>query len=301
MKIASLRLYPVKSTAGIEVDRWPLDATGLRFDRRLMVVDPYGEFVTLRGHPRLVTLQGSLGAPPDPDARWLRLSVPGHAPFDVALEQQADGEPMPVRIWGDAVGARAAHAVAAGTGALVDVDGILSKTLGRPVRLAVFDSATTRPVDPRYAAASDHTQFADGFPLLVTTTGSLAELSRRRGEPVSMERFRPNLVIACDEPFAEDRWRRLLVHADGGDIVLELVKPCARCVGVNVEPGTGRSSKEPLATLARFRTRDGQVFFGQNAIHRRATEAPGQSEAVAGVGVLSVGQAISILAATDPA
>ena len=287
MKIASLHVYPVKSTAGIPVDRWPLDATGLRFDRRFMVVDPFGEFVTLRGHPRLVTLVGSLGTPPDPTASWLRLTVPGHAPFDVAVAPHPDSEPLPVRIWGEAVRARAAHVVDA-VGAAIDVDTILSKTLGRPVRLAVFDPATTRPVDPDYATPSDHTEFADGFPLLVTTTGSLAELSRRRGETVSMDRFRPNVVIDCDEPFAEDRWTRVAVHTDLGEVALDLVKPCARCVGVNVEPGTGRSSKEPLATLARFRTRDGKVYFGQNAIHR-------------GVSVLSVGQAVSVLAVTEPA
>jgi len=288
VKIASLHLYPVKSTAGIPVERWPLEATGLRFDRRLMVVDPYGEFVTLRGNPRLVTLAGSLGAPPDPAATALRLSVPGHPAFDVELLPSPEAEPMSVRIWGEAVQARAARAVSAdGTGAAIDVDAVFSKALGREVRLVVFDPATTRPVDPDYATPIDHTHFADGFPLLVTTTGSLAELARQRGEAVSMDRFRPNVVIDCDEPFAEDRWRRLAVHTGGGEIALDLVKPCARCVGVNVEPRTGKTSKEPLATLARFRTRDGKVYFGQNAIHR-------------GVGDLSVGQEVSVLAVTEP-
>ena len=104
--------------------------------------------------------------------------------------------------------------------------------------------------------------FADGFPFLVATTGSLSDLNQRLETPVSMKRFRPNIVIAGAEPFEEDRWGRFSVNG----VVFENVKPCSRCSITTVAPETGLASAEPLRTLSTFRRFESGVMFGQNAI-----------------------------------
>lgn len=283
MHLAGLTIYPLKSGAGIELQRAPLIATGLLHDRRFMLVDRAGDFVTLRGHPRLVTVHAAIEdevrvrftcAGDDAGVRRSLLGPRPVAPIEPLVVSLApdDGEPaqIEVQIWGDYLPATAVSQAA---------DAWFSALLGKPVQLVRFDEPVRRQVELPYAQPGDSVHFADGFPLLLTGTASLALLSEQLGSEVAMSRFRPNLVIATSEPFVEDRWRQIRV----GSIVVDIVKPCARCVGVNVEPGTGRTSKEPLATLARFRTRDGKVFFGHNAINR-------------GVGVLSLGDHVEVVA-----
>lgn len=287
MRVVELNIHPLKSAGRIPVERWPLGPTGLRHDRHFMLVDPNGDFITLRGTPRMVTILPSLGEPPSAEASRARFVVAGassgggeapHGAGGHALEVPLgapEGARLTVQIWGDHVEARVVSA---------EADAWFTRVLGRPVHLVVFDEGERRQVDLRFARPGDHTQFADGFPLLVTTTGSLAALANELGHEVAMARFRPNLVVETDAPFVEDGWRRIRV----GEIELELVKPCARCVGITVEPGTGRTSKEPLASLARLRTRDGKVYFGQNAVHR-------------GVGTLAVGDPVEVVERAEPA
>lgn len=250
------------------MERWPLGPTGLVHDRSLMLVDPMGRFVTLRGVPRMVLLQAGQFVAEAHGFTFEVVDRPGLGTLEVRLEDAPEGQ-LEVEIWGEWVMADrlATHA-----------DTWFSAALDQPVRLVRLPAARARQVDPRYAALGDLVGLADGFPLLVTTTASLEALSHELGEAVPVERFRPNLVIATDEPWVEDRWRRIRV----GPIELELAKPCARCVGINVDPFSGKTSREPLKTLARSRTRDGKVYFGQNAIHR-------------GVGVLSVGDRVEVL------
>jgi len=278
MRVVELDIHPLKSAGRITVERWPLGPTGLRLDRRFMLVDPNGDFITLRGTPRMVTIQPSLGEPPSAEATSVRFTHLGAPEASGALEVPlgaSAGDRITVQIWGDHVAARVVSA---------EADAWFTRALGRPACLVVFDEGERRQVDLRFARAGDHTQFADGFPLLVTTTGSLAALAKELGHEVAMARFRPNIVIATDQPWVEDAWRRIRV----GDIELELVKPCGRCVGITAEPGTGRTSREPLRTLARMRTRDGRVLFGQNAVHR-------------GVGTLVVGDPVAVVERAEPA
>lgn len=265
-------VHPLKSGRGQAVEHWPLGPTGLVLDRSLMLVDPMGRFVTLRGVPRMVLF----GARPfGSDATGFTFEVidrPELGPFEVDLLAPPNGQ-LEVEIWGEWVLADRFSERA---------DAWFSAALGQPVSLVRLPDARARQVDPRYAALGDLVALADGFPLLVTTTASLATLAGDLGEAVPMERFRPNLVIETYTPWIEDRWRRVRI----GAIELELAKPCARCVGINVDPETGRGSREPLKTLARTRTRDGKVYFGQNAIHR-------------GVGGLSVGDVVEVLETSD--
>jgi uncharacterized protein YcbX len=117
--------------------------------------------------------------------------------------------------------------------------------------------------------------FADGFAFLLVSEESLADLNARLDSPLPMNRFRPNLVIAGAEPFGEDRLDAFRI----GDVRFRVVKPCARCVVTTTDQATGERGHEPLRTLATFRRRDGEVFFGQNVVHE-------------GVGPLRVGEAL---------
>ena len=260
MKLGGLNIYPLKSGAPIALEHASLVDTGLLHDRRFMLVDGQGDFVTLRGYPKLVTV----GAEISSDhvvftVAGERLEVPLESAGEDFREQRsvASGEQqvVPVQIWGDYVDAVQVSAAA---------DSLFSKFLGKRVRLMRFDRPERRQVDPGYAEPGDSVHFADGFPLLVCGTASLAALSEWLGADVSMSRFRPNVVVETDVPFIEDAWQTIRV----GDIPMDIVKPCARCVGVNADPDSGRVTKEPLATLAKFRTQDQKVMFGQNAIHR---------------------------------
>jgi uncharacterized protein YcbX len=251
--IAALAVHPVKSCRGIRLEAAVLTERGLRHDRRWMIVDAEGRFRTQRELPRLATLRTAIEAD--------RL-VLGIGPDEVSLPLDGDdGEPMTVTVWRDSV-----EAVRPDPG----VDMLLSAWSGRPLHLVRFPEAVRRPCDSTYAEPGAHTGFADGFPLLVASLSSLAELNdalRERGaEPVPMTRFRPNLVVAGVPARIEDRHRRLEL---GCGAALELVKPCDRCVVTTTDQETGeRHPSEPIATLGRIRRnpRTRGVMFGQNAV-----------------------------------
>ncbi len=247
-KVTSLVVYPVKGCAGTALGEARLLERGLEHDRRWMVVDRHGRFVTQRELPALARVRPSLG-----DGR-LRLSLPDGAAVEVPVVDE--GEPVRVRIWRDEVEALAPSAAA---------DAALARCFDRPLRLVRFPEDTRRPCDPDYAPAGSHTGFADGFPLLVTSEGSLAELNDallEQGEgPVPMDRFRPNLVLAGLPPRAEDRAGRIRL---AGGLELLFVKPCERCIVTTTDQATGeRQGPEPIATLRRIRP---GVLFGQNAV-----------------------------------
>ncbi|MEZ4423632.1 MAG: MOSC domain-containing protein [Gemmatimonadota bacterium] len=251
MHVSALYLHPLKSGRRVALDRAALTERGFAGDRTWMVVRPDGAFLTGREHPRLTQVAARV------EGEDLELSTPGGTVLHVP-PPSADAEAVPVRIWGDDVRARAAGG---------EADRWLSDTLGFPCRLVRLDPEAPRTVDPTYARPSDTVGFADGFPVLVTTTASLEALNARLPEPLAMTRFRPNLVVDGATAFAEDGWRHIRV----GETELALVKPCARCVLTTVDPETGEvhPDGEPLRTLATFRRSDRGVLFGQNAIPRR--------------------------------
>ena len=113
--------------------------------------------------------------------------------------------------------------------------------------------------------------FADAYPVLVATTGSLAavntEIGRRGGTPITMRRFRPNIVIDSDEPWAEDFWRRLKI----GETELELVKPSDRCVVTTRDQLTGAATgDEPLRSLATVHmSADPRIKIGRASCRER--------------------------------
>ena len=257
-RIAGLFIYPVKGCGGIEVEATRLTARGFEHDRRWMIVDPSGRFRSQRELPQLATIRPRL------EDGELRLALGTEA--EVRLPVGDAGEPFMVQVWRDQVLARTVDP---------DIDRTLSEFTGKPVRLVRFPDQTRRPCDPAYAPADSHTGFADAFPLLVTSEASLAELNQALlaagAATVSMNRFRPNIVLADVPAGAEDRHGFIELGAELG---LALVKPCDRCVVTTVDQQYGRKTgNEPLATLKRIRRNPatGGAWFGQNAVPRFET------------------------------
>lgn len=249
VQLAGIHVYPLKSARGIRLDASAVDPTGLRHDRRWMIVTEEGRFVTQREEPRLALVVPTI------EAETLRLSAPGAGDLRVPLEPDAPRYGRrPVRIWQDEVRALDMGDEAAAW---------IADRLGAPHRLVHFPRSESRQVDPQYARDGDRVGFADGYAFLLASEASLADLNARLDVPVPMDRFRPNLVIRGAAPFEEDGWREVRI----GGIRFRVVKPCARCAITTVDQGTAAVGREPLRTLATFRRAGSKVTFGQNLVH----------------------------------
>jgi uncharacterized protein YcbX len=248
-RLASLHVYPIKGAAGISPREWEVDRRGLRYDRRWMLVEPSGEFLTQREVPELALVRPRIEPP------HLVVEAPAMTELRLPLHPMG-GRRKRVRIWNDRVEALLPDQRA---------DQWFTDYLGTPTGLAWLPEEADRPVDRAYAEAAHQVSFADGFPFLVIGQESLDDLNRRLAVPLPMNRFRPNLVVAGAEPFAEDDWRRVRI----GELELDVVKPCARCVVTTTDQQTAERGVEPLRTLATYRRIDGKVVFGQNALHDR--------------------------------
>ncbi len=247
LRLTGLNIYPIKSARGIPLDESAVDEFGLQYDRRWMVVDEAGVFLSQRGHPRLALVVPSISD------ETLQVDAPGMPTLQTPLHPK-NTVATSVTVWDDTcpatwVGGRAAE--------------WFSDFLGCPCTLVHMADQVVRPADPGVAPPGVRVSFADGFPFLMISEESLADLNRRLTDPLPMNRFRPNLVVAGDEPYAEDGWRRIEI----GGVRLQVVKPCARCLVTTTDQVTGERGKEPLRTLATYRKVGGEVMFGQNVVH----------------------------------
>lgn len=268
LRLSGIYVFPVKSAKGIKVTEARASATGFEFDRRWMVVDQAGRFVTQRTQPRLVHVETAL------TPEHLVLSAPGHGEVRVPLRLEPERS-QTVTVWHDTLPAREESQ---------EATDFFSDLLGAPHRLVRFPQAGEREVPrvgkdglaPELDDASGSSQskvtgrrvqFADAFPFLLISQGSLdllnEKLAAKGVPPMGMERFRPNLVVSGCEPHAEDTWEALLV----GDMRFDVVKPCARCSIPSVDPEKATYGVEPLRTLATYRREAGKVLFGQNLVH----------------------------------
>lgn len=253
--LSGLFTYPIKSCGGLSHEQIALSATGLTYDRRWLVVDANGEFVTQRQHHHMALIQ------PRIDGDAMVITAPKLSELRVPLA--LDGEPSrSVVIWRDRVDAADMGDEAAAW---------FSEAVGMSVRLVAMPDSTLRPTSTKHTPQAGQVGFADGYPLLVISEASLADLNARLAErgksPVTMRRFRPNIVITDSAAYDEDRLGTFHI----GEVTLEAVKPCARCVMTTVDPETGQAPdpQEPLGTLATYRRgANGGVMFGQNVIHR---------------------------------
>ncbi|MEE9424288.1 MAG: MOSC domain-containing protein [Methylococcales bacterium] len=246
--LSELSIYPVKSLAGITLSKSDLQQTGLRFDRRWMVVTPDGKFLTQRSQPQMALVHTRI------DNDLLTLSKQGMS--DLQVPSIADNaRRMQVTVWRDTLAAAHINDV---------VDSWLSEAIGVACQLVYFPDNVLRGVNPDYAKPGDITAFADGYPLLLISQASLDDLNSRLQQPLPMKRFRPNLVVTGCEPYAEDQWKNIQI----GEIKLRIAKPCSRCATTTVDPDTGKyTGKEPLRTLSKYRRQNNKVMFGQNLLH----------------------------------
>lgn len=240
-------MYPIKSCGGIAVEEWDVDERGLRHDRRWMLTDEAGRFLTQRQLPRMALIKVRI----EPDG--LLVDAPGMPTLDVAFHPP-EGKLRLARVWDDLVESQTVGD---------EADRWFSEFLQMRCKLVYLPEKSVRPVDPAYGMPGDRVGLADGFPFLLISEASLANLNARLEHPVPMNRFRPNLVVRGCEPFAEDDWSRIRI----GSITFRVVKPCARCAIITVDQTSAATGKEPLPTLARFRLAGTKVLFGQNLIH----------------------------------
>ncbi|MFB8776747.1 MOSC domain-containing protein [Streptomyces broussonetiae] len=250
----SIHVHPVKAFRALPRQEAVVEPWGLAGDRRWVLIDDGGKVVTQRQQPRLALAAAGLLP-----GGGIRLSASGRDPLDVAAP--APGVTVPVDVFGTKVEGVAADAAA---------HAWCSAYLGAEVRLVHMDDpATRRPVDPRYALPGETVSFADGYPLLLASASSLDALNSLIAEgeyasegPLPMNRFRPNVVVAGTEPWAEDGWSRVAI----GDVTFRVARTCGRCVVTTTDQASGERGREPLRTLGRHRRFGNELVFGQNLV-----------------------------------
>ena len=243
--VSGLSIYPLKSCREVKQDSAWLEDFGLKNDRRWMVVDENGVMLTQRKLAKMCLIQ------PEITDTGLTLSTSTMAALYV--EVPSANKISIVKVWEDQCQAYDAGDEAATW---------LSSFLSIKCRLVYFPADEFRQVDLEYANAGDKTAFSDGFPLLLISQASLDDLNQRLAKPITMSRFRPNIVIQGCEAYAEDTWKKIRI----GGISCRIVKPCSRCIIPSINIETAEKEDEPLKTLLSYRKRDNKIFFGQNVI-----------------------------------
>jgi uncharacterized protein YcbX len=246
--VTHLYIYPIKSLGAVSLSEVEMEKEGLRGDRRFMLVDAAGKFITQRTRPELTRFT-------------LRESPGGFIVRDAGtgLEKELPWEPslgswIPIEIWEDELPAREV---------LEGWSEWFSTALGEEVKLVRISSEKPRVMKAKYQTElAATTSFADSLPLLVVGSGSYASLQERLEESVDFLRFRPNIIVSAQDPFVEDTWAEIKL----GAVSLSGAKPCARCPLVNVDPLTGETDKKTLKALASYRTLNHKVYFGQQFV-----------------------------------
>lgn len=279
--VSQLWIYPIKSMKGISLDKVQLEQRGFQYDRRWMLIDKDNRFITQRQYPRMTLIEPSF----ESDVMDFGLSV--RAPeMPVLIIPYPDPQielydEVEVTCWDDQV--KAQHINTA-------IDNWFSEFLDIDCQLVYMPDTTLRQVDPDYAMSekgNDIASFSDGFPNLVISEASLDDLNSRVDIDLTMDRFRPNIVLSGCKPYEEDT----LGHFKINQIDFYAVKPCSRCVITTINPQTGqKESREPLQTLSKFRKKKNKVFFGQNLLHKLSYGSDNR---------LYVGDKVEIIKASD--
>lgn len=245
IRLEEIIIYPIKSLGKISIKVSEARIRGLKFDRRMMLTDAMGNFLSQRNVPEMARFNLSIE-----DSGFL-VQYEGNEiliPFNPISKKSRK-----VTVWDDRLTAPEAKD---------QYNRWFSDQLNRECNLILMDEDTMRPVQNKYAVNNELVSYADGFPYLIIGTGSLEDLNKKLEIPVPMDRFRPNLVISTDVPFEEDELDVFQI----GEAIFKRVKPCSRCVITTTDQLTGKRSKEPLKTLSKYRKIGQNIFFGQNLI-----------------------------------
>ncbi len=244
--VSSIDIYPIKSTAGISLSNTWIDQYGLSFDRRFVLTDLQGQFITARSKAKLCLVSSSL------TQYGLILTAPNMPKLPISYAHFSDHY-QAINLWQDTVQAQYCA---------TEYDRWFSQYLQTPCKLVYFGEQSKRSVTDSHQSVA----FADGYPLLLISQASLDDLnSRLIDQYVPMAQFRPNIVVSNTEAFAEDNWRRIAI----ANVEFELVKPCSRCIFTTIDSTTGERhpQQQPLSTLKAYRQlASGEVLFGQNLI-----------------------------------
>jgi len=262
MTLSEIWVYPIKSLGGIALQEAVPEQRGLRYDRRWMLVDDTGRFVSQREIPRMAMLGTALEPP------FLRVFWKDKPLENVLIPLEINPIDLPklrVGIWGDQCSARILPEA---------INQWFSYHLGQNLRLVFMPDTTRRRADGRYAPPGHHVSFADGFPYLIIGQASLDELNRRLEQPLPMNRFRPNFVFTGGQPFEEDLWKEFSINHQ----LFQGLKPCARCIITTTDQDTAIRAAEPMKTMATFRKFGNKILFGQNVVWL------GKDESLVGVG-----------------
>lgn len=247
LKLSEIWVYPIKSLGGIRCSNANVREKGLEFDRRWMLIDEHGKFMTQRTFPAMALLQIAI------DNEYISVQQKKNNTTHSFRTQSYTDRILQANVWRDTINT---FEVSKETSAW------FSNQLGISCKLVFFPEENKRQIDPDYAGVNDHVSLADGFPFLIIGQASLDDLNQRLSEPVPTNRFRPNLVFTGGLPYEEDGWRKFTI----GDNRFVGVKNCSRCVLLTVNQETGQKGEEPLRTLSTYRKRGSEVYFGQNVL-----------------------------------
>jgi len=251
LQISGLYIYPIKSMAGISVNRAQVTDRGFEYDRRWMLVDENNLFISQREVAELALMNIDINEK-GLSVTYKRGNTSISIPFQPETSEFAE-----VTIWDDTC-----------TGQFVSqaADEWFSNMLNIRCRLVYMPDATHRITDQRYTSANSVTSFSDGYPFLIIGQASLDDLNSRLEKSVPMNRFRPNIVFTGGEPYSEDMMHTFEI----GNIQFHGVKLCARCPIPTIDQQSLERGKEPLKTLARYRFKNNKIMFGQNLVHNSA-------------------------------
>ncbi len=264
-------IYPLKSGRGIRKERWELANHGLLLDRCWMLADPTGRAMTQLTNPRLTSIQtraGATGIEFFADG-FDSIQVPVHPPAEQPLSE----------MWME--GAESVR----GSRISTDADKWFSAVLRSPCHLIQTPASPSRWTDQQ--VNGNPLSYQNAYPIHLVSQSSLEDLNTRLASPVSMNRFRPNLVITGTLPHEDDQWKRIQI----GQAILRIGRPCDHRCGVpNIDQKTGARDVEPLRTLNTYRRSRQGIYFGQNV----AIEKPAPLHTGAPIKVLEFGPAPEI-------
>jgi uncharacterized protein YcbX len=270
IQVSQLFYHPVKSLGAIATSSLQIGKMGPLLDRRLMLIDESGKFITQRQCPvmALIQVEDSAGVltfsySDRQTGATLACSLPWPDFSYVGRTALAE-------IWEDEVQAQVIEH---------DINAWLSCILSRAVQLVFIDDQTHRQVDLDFANQGDQTSFSDGFPLLLVSQASIDFLRQASGVPLAAQNFRPNIVVQGCKPFEEDQWKKIRI----AEIEFDIVKPCSRCVIPTLDLKTAQKKKEVMIAMLEHRKQGKKVYVGQNLIHR-------------GLGGICVNQTVEIIA-----
>jgi uncharacterized protein YcbX len=245
LTLTEIWIYPIKSLGGIRLTSAKVMPKGLQYDRRWMLTDENGIFMTQRDHPQMALLKTRLS-----DGHLIVTYK--EKSIEVSLNP-ADKTNQQVKIWDDTVTA-------------FEVDEEVSKwfsnNVGTTCKLVYFPEQNARPVDSKYKINDENVSLADAYPFLIIGQSTLDDLNHRLAQPVPMNRFRPNFVFTGGDAFEEDTWRNFFI----GQTRFVGVKLCARCILPTTDQETAVRTSEPIKTLSTYRTRNNKIYFGQNLV-----------------------------------